>query len=211
MKIALYGATGNIGRRILKEALNRGHMVTAIVRDVKKIDTAHSNLKVYVGDILDQDDVSRKVKSHNLVISAYGSGSDDPQLVIKAYQSLNQGMKNAGVKRLILVGGAGSLTIASGMELVDTPQFPPAWKAGALAHRDVLRQYRKEEELEWTYASPAALIEPGNRTGKFRWGTEQLVTDQEGNSKISMEDFAIAILDEAEQGKHIRKRFTVSY
>ena len=211
MKIALYGATGNIGRLILNEALNRGHEVTAIVRNTSKMDTSHKNLKVEVGDILNSEDVAQKVKFHNIVISAYGTGNNDPQLVREVYQSLNQGMKKAEVKRLILVGGAGSLNIAPGLQLVDTPEFPEAWKASALAHREVLHFYLNEKDLEWTYASPAALIEPGKRTGKFRWGENQLLTDSEGNSKISIEDFAVAILVEAELGRYIRKRFTVSY
>jgi len=211
MKIALYGATGNIGRRILKEALSRGHQVTAIVRDTKKVDTVHVNLNVEVGDILDQNDVAHKVKLHDVVISAYGTGNGDPKLVSKVYQSLNEGMKKAGVKRVILVGGAGSLNIAPGLQLIDTPEFPEAWKAAALAHREVLHFYLNEKELEWSYASPAALIEPGKRTGKFRWGENQLLTDTDGNSKISIEDFAAAIIDETEQKKYIRKRFTVSY
>jgi putative NADH-flavin reductase len=211
MKIALYGATGNIGKRILNEALSRGHVVTAIVRDPKKMEVTHSHLKIEVGDILNAEDVRHNVGLNDLVISAYGPGNNDPLLVIKAYQSLNEGLKKAGIKRLLLVGGAGSLTVAPGLELIDTPQFPPAWKPVALAHRNVLHLYLDEKELEWTYASPAALIEPGKRTGKFRWGENQLLTDPEGNSRISMEDFAVAILEEAEQEKYLRKRFTVSY
>lgn len=211
MKIALYGATGNIGKRILNEALNRGHQVTAIVRDPKKLETSQANLNVEVGDILDEADVALKVKSHDIVISAYGTGAGDPNLVKKVYQSLNNGLKKAGVKRVILVGGAGSLYIAPGVQLVDTPEFPEAWKPAALAHREVLRFYKEEKDLEWTYASPAAFIEPGTRTGKFRWGDDQLVTDANGNSRISIEDFAVAVIDEVEHHKYIRKRFTVSY
>jgi len=211
MKIALYGATGNIGRRILKEALSRGHQVTAIVRDLKKIETVHANLNIEQGDILNIKSVASKIKTHDIVISAYGIGTGDPSLTGKVYKRLNNGMKKAGVKRIILVGGAGSLYIAPGLQLVDTPEFPEAWKAAALAHREVLNFYREEKELEWAYASPAALIEPGKRTGKFRWGENQLVADADGNSKISIEDFAVAIIDEAEQRRYIRKRFTVAY
>lgn len=211
MKIALYGATGNIGKRILKEALNRGHQVKAIVRDPKKLESTQSDLKVEMGDILDEADVAQKVKAHDVVISAYGTGAGDPNLVGKVYQSLNKGMKRAGVKRVILVGGAGSLYVAPDLQLVDTPEFPESWKAAALAHREVLKFYQQEKELEWTYASPAALIEPGKRTGTFRWGENQLVTDAGGNSRISIEDFAVAVIDEVEQRRYIRKRFTVSY
>lgn len=211
MKIALYGATGNIGKRILQEALNRGHEVTAVVRDTNKINIVNIHLKVTTGDILNPEDVSHRVKSHDIVISAYGPGNDDPKVVGKVYQSLNKGMKKAGVKRVILVGGAGSLQVAPGLELVDTPEFPASWKPAALAHREVLYFYKNEKELEWTYASPAALIEPGKRTGKFRWGENQLVADETGHSKISMEDFAVAILDVAEQRKYVQKRFTVAY
>lgn len=211
MKIALYGATGNIGKRILNEALTRGHKVTAIVRDVKKIGTVHKNLTVKTGDILFTDHVSHDIAGNDVVISAYGPGFTNPQLVVQATISLINGVKQSGVKRLIVIGGAGSLTVAPGLELADSPQFPADWKPIANAHRDALKLYLDEKELRWSYASPAAFIEPGKRTGKFRWGENQLLTDSEGNSKISMEDFAIAIIDEAEQAAHIRKQFTVSY
>jgi hypothetical protein len=124
---------------------------------------------------------------------------------------LLNGMKQAHVKRLIIVGGAGSLEVSPGVQLVDTPNFPPDYRDAALAHREALRIYQKEKDIEWTYLSPAAEIAPGERTGNFRTGTNQLITDAQGKSFISMEDYAVAILDELENPKHIRERFTVGY
>jgi putative NADH-flavin reductase len=211
MKIALIGASGNIGQRIAAEALRRGHMVTAIARNRKKITIDGKELNIIKGDIFVSAEVQNLVKGHDLVINASGPGQGDPQSIITATRSVFEGMKKSGVKRLITVGGAGSLKIANGIDLVDTPQFPPSWKAAAKAHRDALKLYRAEKELEWSYASPAEFIEPGKRTGKFRWGDDALLADEKGDSRISMEDFAIAVLDEAEQARHIRKRFTVAY
>ena len=210
MKIALYGATGNIGSRILREAIQRGHSVTAIVRNPEKIKVS-KNLTIIQGDILNQDDVAKNVKGSDVVICAYGPGNGKVNLVMESTQALLSGLKKAGSKRIIIVGGAGSLYINETTQLIDTPEFPVAWKGIANAHREVLKVFLKEKELEWSYASPAGLIEPGERTGKFRWGTNHLVIDTAGNSKISMEDFAVALVDESENPKHIRKRFTVAY
>ncbi len=132
--------------------------------------------------------------------------------MVDAARAQIAGLKAAGVKRLIVVGGAGSLEVAPGVQVVDTPEFPAAWKGIALAHRDALEVYRKEGgELEWTYFSPPALIEPGERTGKFRVGSDQLLVDGTGQSQISAEDYAIALLDEVETPRHVRKRFTAAY
>jgi putative NADH-flavin reductase len=211
MKIALYGATGNIGQRILKEALRRGHEVTAIVRDQNKVGAKNSKLKYVIGDILNPADVCIKSAKHDVVISAYGPGHSNPKKLVEATQSLIEGVRESGVKRLIVVGGAGSLEVSPGIQLVDTPQFPEAWKGIANAHRDALELYKKENSLDWSYASPAAFIEPGEITGKFRWGGNQLLIDEVGNSKISMEDYAIALLDEAENPNYVHKQFSVAY
>jgi uncharacterized protein len=128
----------------------------------------------------------------------------------KVARSLIEGVGKAGVKRLIVVGGAGSLEVAPGVRLVDTPQFPAGWKGIALSHADSLPIYRKAA-LDWTYVSPAAFIEPGQRTGKYRTGGDQLLTDAKGESRISAEDFAVAVVDELEQKRHVRKRITVAY
>ena len=213
MKIALFGATGTIGQRILQEALRRGHDVTAIARDTARLDGQQSpRLRVVAGDILDMHSVAAVVAGHDAVVSAYGPREEAPQTVVDASRSLIGGLTSAGVKRLVAVGGAGSLEVAPGVLLIDSPQFPEAWKEIARAHADALNVYRTEAGgLDWTSVSPPALIEPGERTGKFRLGTDQLLTDAQGQSRISAEDFAIALLDEVEKPRHVRQRFTVAY
>jgi putative NADH-flavin reductase len=154
------------------------------------------------------------VVGHDAVISAYSPGRDVPDIYqqhVSGYRKIIDGVKEAGVKRLLVVGGAGSLEVAPGVQLVDTPQFPEQWKAGALAAREVLYLLRDESELEWTFLSPSNMIAPGERTGRFRLGTDQLLTDANGQSWISLEDYAVAMLNELEDPKHIRQRFTVGY
>lgn len=209
MKIALYGATGMIGQSILKEALLRGHDVTAIVRDPSKL-TPADHMRAVKGDVLDTAGVAATVKGHDAVISSINAPNDDPQVFVRAAHSLIDGLKQAGVKRLISVGGAGSLEIAPGVKLFDTPDFPAAWRPGAKALGDALEVYRTAD-LDWTFVSPAMMIAPGERTGKFRVGGDQLLTDANGESKISVDDYAIALLDELEQPKNLRRRMTVAY
>jgi putative NADH-flavin reductase len=213
MKLALFGASGTLGQRILREALSRGHTVSAIVRDPSRITEQSSNLRAASGNVLDPDAVAAAVAGHDAVVSAVGpSGTEGAEMVVEAARSLIAGLKRAGVERLVVVGGAGSLEVAPGVKLIDTPEFPAALKAIAQAASDALDVYRQEGAgLEWTYLSPAALIAPGERTGAFRLGGDQLVTDAEGQSRISAEDFAIALLDEVEQPRHVRQRFTVAY
>jgi hypothetical protein len=210
MKIALIGATGTIGQRILKEALDRGHQVTAIVRDASRLTTKHDQLNVAIGDVLDPESIAKAAAGHDVVISAIGPKHGDEQALVKAVESLVEGVKRSGVRRLLAVGGAGSLEVAPGVQLVDSPSFPEAWKGIAIAHRDAMEAYKKSD-LDWTVFSPAALIQPGERTGNYRTGTDQLVTDQNGDSRISAEDYAVAMLDEAENPKYIRARFTAAY
>jgi putative NADH-flavin reductase len=126
-------------------------------------------------------------------------------------KALIEGLRQSGVRRLVVVGGAGSLEVMPGVQLVDTLDFPAAWKPVALAHRDALAVYRLAEDLDWTYVSPAALIEPGRRTGLYRTGTDQLLVDDKGVSRISVEDFAAAMLDEIKKPRFLRRRFTVAY
>jgi len=212
MKIAVFGATGNIGSRVITEALNRGHDVTAIMRRPEDYTLEQPHLKVARGDIFRTQDVEAAVFDHDAVISAYNfTKGAKPSTIVEVAEPLINGLKQAGVKRLIVVGGAGSLEVAPGLQLVDSPGFPPEFKEAALAHRDALKVYREEKELDWTYISPAAYIEPGQRTGIFKTGKDKLITDEQGNSRISMEDFAVAILDELEKPTHIRERFTVGY
>jgi putative NADH-flavin reductase len=212
MKIALYGASGMIGQRILAEALSRGHEVTAIVRTPSKITVESPHLNVLAGDILETEEVAKAVVGHDAVVSAYSAPHDNVALLVDASRSLGKGLEAAGVKRVISVGGAGSLEVAPGVDLIDSGHLPAEWLAVATAARDALAYQRAEYgKLDWTYVSPAAFIQPGERTGKFRLGTDQLVTDANGDSRISAEDFAVAIIDELEKPQFVKRRFTVAY
>lgn len=213
MKIAIIGATGFIGSAILREALDRGHQVTGIVRHPEKLES-HPNLKSRKCDVTNEKEAAALIAGHGAVISAYNAvrdARDKYQEHISGSRAIINSVKKAGVKRLLVVGGAGSLEVAPGLQLIDTPDFPEEWKVGASATREVLYLLRDESELEWTFLSPSALIEPGRRTGKFRLGTDQLLTDPEGKSRISLQDYAVAMLDELENPKHMRQRFTVGY
>ncbi len=211
MRIALIGATGHIGSRILKESLSRGHEVTAIVRDPSKLAYTGAGLKIVQGDIFDPDHISEVVKNSEVVISAFGPSLKETDNLIKATQALITAIKSSGNIRLIAVGGAGSLEVGEGRLLVDSPEFPQEWKPIAKAHKEALSLYEKEFGLDWTNISPSALIEPGDRTGIFRISGNKLLIDSEGTSKISMEDFAVAILNEVENPKFRKTRFTVGY
>jgi len=209
MKVVLYGASGMIGSRILSELLSRGHEVTAVVRDPKKL--AGINATVKTGDALSSADVAEKSAGADAVISAYAAPVSDTSKVVDATRALIAGLRQAQVKRFLMVGGASSLEVAPGVELIDTPNFPSEWKAIAMAHHDALAVLRAADDLEWTSLSPAALIQPGERTGKFRLGLNELITDPSGESRISAEDYAVALVDEMEHPKHIRQRFTLGY
>ena len=212
MKIAVFGASGRIGSRIVDEALNRGHDVTAVARHPEDYTKIHTHLKVAKGDIFVTQDVESCAFDHDAVVCAYSNTrGSQPSTISEITVPLINGLKQAYVKRVIIVGGAGSLEVAPGAQLVDSPQFPLEYKAVALAARDALKIYQKEDELEWTYFSPAAEIAPGDRTGFFRTGTNQLISDANGRSFISMEDYAVALVDEIEHPQHIRGQMTVGY
>lgn len=208
MKVVLYGASGMIGSRILAELVRRGHTVTAVVRNPEKIKT--SGVKVAKGDINDEASVASTAKGADAAISAYAPPHSDPEAIVRATRSLLSGLKEANLRRILLVGGAGSLQIAPGVRLVDTPEFPAEWKGIALAHANVL-PVLKASDAEWSCLSPAAMIAPGEQTGKFRLGGTDLVTDAKGESRISAEDYAVALVDELEHPKHIHQQFTVAY
>jgi putative NADH-flavin reductase len=211
LKIALFGATGNIGSRILHEALARGHEVTSIVRDPKRLSVSNTHLNVVRGNVLESGSVAATVAGHYVVISTVGPrNNESPKMIVDAARSLVEGLNAAGVRRLLVSGGAGSLEVAPGVQLLDTPEFPAAWKPVALAHREALAICRASS-LEWTYLSPANEITPGERTGHYRTGTDQLIRDSGGKSLISMEDYAVAVLDEVEKPRFVRRRFTVAY
>jgi putative NADH-flavin reductase len=214
MKLALIGASGFVGSALLEEALNRGHHVTAIVRNPEKITTTDDKLTVQKGDAQDADEVAQLVAGHDAILNAYNAGWTNPNLYndfLKGSLAIEKGTEASGVKRLLIVGGAGSLEIAPGFQLVDSPEFPEAYKAGATAARDYLTGLRKNTTLDWTYLSPAINLAPGERTGTFRIGTETPVFDEKGENNVSVKDLAIAALDEIEQPQFIQKRFTLGY
>ncbi|HEY9261091.1 NAD(P)-dependent oxidoreductase [Chitinophaga sp.] len=209
MKVAIIGASGFIGSAILNEALNRGHEVTAIVRNPEKITVQNPHLTVKKGDATNETEVAGLLAGNEAVISAYSA--HDKATYLKAIHAIINGTKKAGIKRLIAVSGAGSLEVAPGVQLLDTPEFPAAWKEGASATRDAFYVIKGTDDLDWTVISPAMMIEPGERTGKFRLGKDQVVFNDKGESKISTADYAIALIDELEQPKHIKQRFTLAY
>ena len=216
MRVVLYGATGMIGSRILKELLSRGHTVTVVARDPSNV-APQNNVTIEKGDMLDADNIAKVAKGSDVVISSYGppSGAQGPDptkvsQLVEATRALIAGVRRAGAPRIIMVGGAGSLEVSPGLQIVDAPTFPDAYKPVALAHRDAYYVMR-ESDLNWTYFSPAMMIQPGERTGKFRLGKDALVSDDKGNSAISAEDYAIALVDEVEQGRHTKQRFTIGY
>lgn len=217
MKIALIGASGFVGSAVLKEALDRNHEVVAIVRNPENINTKNEKLTVKQGDVLNEDTVAELVQGCNAVVSAYNPGWSNPDIYnefLRGSQSIQNGVKKAGIKRYITVGGAGSLEVAPGVQAVDTPDFPAAIKPGATAARDYLNIIKEEKDLDWTFLSPAFEMHQGTsgtRKGIYRLGLDNPVFDEEGRSVMSVEDLAMVILDELEFPKHIRQRFTAAY
>jgi hypothetical protein len=213
MRIAIFGATGWIGGTVAREALDRGHTVTAIVRDPARLQLTHERLTVATGDVTDPDSIVSVVAGHDAVVAAIGGRREaHHEVVPAAVRALLAGLSRAGVKRLVWVGGGGSLEVASGVRLIDTPQFPAEWKAEAVAQVEALGLFRASTGgVEWSYLSPPALIAPGQRTGRYRTGGDQLLTDEKGESRISVEDYAVALVDELERPAHVRQRFTVAY
>jgi len=201
MKIALIGATGNVGQRIVKEATDRGHEVTAIARDPSK-------LPPQAGVTLVQADMNDDAQLRNAI-----AGADAVVLSVRFqdldYKKLFGALRSA--PRVLIVGGAASLEVAPGEALIDTPGFPDFIKVEAEPARQALNWLKAERELNWTFLSPSVFFGPGERTGKFRLGLENLLTADDGKSHISYEDYAVALLDEIETPKHIRQRFTVGY
>jgi uncharacterized protein len=213
MKIAIIGANGKIGSRITEEALNRGHSVTGIARNPQG-GTPNDKVNWIKANALDSAQLATIIKGHDAVISAFGIDWAKPEtypLFTDMSDSVIAAAKKAGVKRLIIVGGAGSLEVAPGKQLVDTEEFPALWKQGAHEQRKSLDIFRKEKDLEWTFFSPAIMIEPGPRTGKFRLGKDNPVFDEKGSSDISYDDYAMALIDELEKPQFIKQRFTIGY
>jgi len=203
MKIAVVGASGNAGSRIVAELARRGHTVTAIARHPGTI-AAQANVTAKQGDVLDQAGLAQLLAGHDAAISSVHFLDSDPAKLIGA-------ARDSKVGRYLVVGGAGSLEVAPGVRLVTTPGFPAQYKAEAEKGAEFLDLLGKEKELNWTFLSPSALFTAGERTGKFRLGTDQLLTASDGKSWVSFEDFAVALADEIERPAHIRQRFTVGY
>jgi putative NADH-flavin reductase len=203
MKVAHIGATGKVGRKILDELVSRGHTVTAISRHPEQV-PAGAHVIAAVGDITQPEALAAVVRGHDAAISSapFLPGSS---------RNLLDAIRQSGVKRYIAVGGAGSLEVAPGKLLKDSDQIPREWLPAINEGTALLQLLRAEPHLDWTFFSPAALIGPGERTGHFRLGGDQLIVDKEGKSAISYDDYAIALVDELEKPRHIRARFTIGY
>jgi uncharacterized protein len=216
MKIVLFGATGNVGRRIAAEALRRGHDVVGVVRDPAAVTTPDSRVRLVQGDATKAESVAEVVRGADAVVSAISPrpnarGLPQPKLAENA-RALIAGLRQAGTRRVLYVGGASTLEIAPGRQLLDEPSFPEAYKAEGLEGREALGIWRTQAEgLDWTFLSPAIEIGPGERTGHYRTTGEQMLFDAKGKSFISFEDYAVAVLDELEQPQHVGQRFGVAY
>lgn len=202
MKVALIGASGNVGSRLLAELSRRGHEVTAIARNPERIET-RPGVTPAKGDLFDDATLTETLRGHDAVLSAVLFIMSDPDKLLNA-------VKASGVKRYLVVGGAGSLEVAPGLKLADTPEFPAEYKQEATKGGEFLDLLRQDQDLDWTFLSPSAVFGPGERTGRFRLGTDQLLVNETGSS-ISYEDYAIALVDELENTKHSRARFTAGY
>jgi putative NADH-flavin reductase len=203
MKIAIIGASGFVGTPLLEEALARGHQVTAVTRHPEKV-PANKNMKAVKADVNNENELAHALEGVEAVISSVHFSQSDIGKILGA-------VKKAHVPRLLVVGGAGSLQVANGMALYDTPEFPEAYKVEAKAGGKFLENLRKEKEVKWTFLSPSAEFTAQKRTGTFRLGDEKLLLDKNGRSHISVQDYAIAMINELEKPEHIQKRFTVGY
>ena len=201
MRIALIGATGNVGRRVTAEALRRGHEVIAIARDVSKVE-AQPGVTPVQADLIDKAAIGKAIEGADAVVLSVKFQGLDVEAMLDALK---------GAKRLLIVGGAASLYVAPDLQLIDTEGFPDFIKVEAEPARRALARIREEQDLDWTFLSPSVFFGPGERTGTFRLGKDELLSDSEGKSHISYEDYAIALLDEIEQPQHSRQRFTVGY
>lgn len=214
-KIVLIGASGFVGSALLNEAINRGYKVTAIVRDPKKIKVTNENLSVIKADVSSSETVADLCKGFDTVVSAYNPGWTNPNIyneTLSVYGAILKGAKAAGVRRLLCVGGAGTLFCAPGLRVMDSGVIPesflPAVKSLGEFYLNILSN---ETEIDWVFFSPAGNIAPGERTGKFRLGKDDLIVDKDGKSNISVEDYAVAMIDEVEKEAHHRERFTIGY
>jgi len=215
MKVALIGASGFVGSAVLKELTDRGHTVTALVRHPEKISLTHPQLSVVAADVADQAQLAELLAGADAVVSSYNPGWENPHIyedTLKNYRSIIDAVKQAGVERLIVVGGAGSLYVQPGLTVMDSGVLPEAIMPGVKGLAEVFRKYLKpENELDWVFFSPAGNIAPGERTGTFRLGQDDLIVDDKGESNISVEDYALALVDELENPVQHKARFTIGY
>jgi len=203
MKVAIIGGTGRAGTEISAELARRGHQVTAISRhpeNAVKVD----GVTAVAGDVQHTDALIEAIKGHDVVVSAVMFSDTDPASLVGV-------VRDSGVPRYLVVGGAGSLEVAPGVALITTPEFPEAYKAEAGKGADFLTYLRGVDDIDWTFLSPSAYFFVGDRKGSFRLGKDELLTDADGNSSISYADYAIALVDEIETPKHSKSRFTVGY
>jgi putative NADH-flavin reductase len=216
MKLTVFGATGNVGQRVVAEALRRGHEVVGVVRDPDAVQSPDKRLRLVKGDATNPGDVARVASGADAVVSAISPrpnsrGLPAPSLAANS-RALIKGLRDAAVKRVLYVGGASSLEVAPGKALADLPDFPEVYREEAREGREALDIWRTEAKgLDWTYLSPAAEIAPGKRTGKYRTTDDKLLSDDKGKSFITFEDYAVAVLDELEHPQHVAKRFGVAY
>lgn len=213
MRVALLGATGFVGSALLDELLQRGHTVTSIVRQPETL-VARERLVPVAGDVYDAVGLAELLRAHDAVISAFNPGWKDPHLYddqVRGTASIINAVRQAGITRVLWVGGAGGLEVTPGVRVVDNPDMPAWVRPGSLATMNALEQLRREPQLDWSYLSPSAEMRSGQRTGHFRLGGDRLLTDANGKSEISVQDYAIAMIDELETPAHIRRRFTVGY
>lgn len=217
-KVVLIGASGFVGNAILNELLERGHEVTAVVRHPEKVKAENPRLSVVGMDVEDSARLTDACKGHDAVISAYNPGWGNPDMyedTLRVYPKILNAVKASGTGRLLIVGGAGSLFVKPGVRLVDTGTLPEAWLPGVKSlAKFYLETLVHEQDLDWVFFSPAANLgnlQPGVRTGKFRLGKDDLIVDEKGDSFISVEDYAMAMVDELEQENHHKERFTIGY
>ncbi|AQS89135.1 NAD/NADP-binding protein [Neoasaia chiangmaiensis NBRC 101099] len=220
MNIVLLAATGRAGSTILNELVSRGHHVTAVARDTSKLpQPLPAGVTAVQDDLSDVEKLTKIVSGADAVVSAFGPTSSDPRYttdvaytdqLLTTTQRIIEAVRNAKVPRLIVVGGAGSLWFAPGVTVLESGHWPQPYVPIATSHQKTLAAL-KSSDINWTYFSPPVLIQPGERTGKFRLGGDDLIVDANGKSSVSFEDYAIALVDELEKPAHERARFTIGY
>jgi len=210
MNVVVYGATGNSGSEIVKELLRRGHKVTGVARKVESLKD-QAGVTAKTDDLENVDRIAEVIQGADVVVSAYQPPSDNTDALIEVTKRELEAVKKAGVPRLIIVGGAGQLEVAPGVTLIKSGYLPAEYMPIALSHEKAAQVLKESSGVNWTYIAPAAYFVPGERTGKYRTGTNNLVSDEKGESRISFADYAIALVDEIEKPKHERALFSVGY